>query len=67
MLKDIKARFDIFNKELEIIKRDMTILRRIKNFGTRIPGGTVNKNSTANAGDMGSISALGRLHMPQSN
>ena len=30
MLKDINV--DIFDKELEIIKRDMTILRRIKKF-----------------------------------
>ena len=36
MLKDIKAKLDIFDKELEIIKRDMTILRRIKNSRTRI-------------------------------
>ena len=31
------------------------------------PGGTVDKNSPANAGDMGSISHLGKYHMPQSN
>ena len=31
------------------------------------PGGTVDKNPPANAGDMGSSPGLGRSHMPQSN
>ena len=31
------------------------------------PGGTVNKNPPANAGDMGSILSLGRFHMPRDN
>ena len=31
------------------------------------PGGTVVKNLTANAGDMGSNPGPGRRHMPQSN
>ena len=31
------------------------------------PGGTVVKNLSANAGDMGSIPALGRFHMLWSN
>ena len=31
------------------------------------PGGTVDKNPPANAGDMGSIPGLGRSHMPWSN
>ena len=31
------------------------------------PGGTVVKNTSANAGDMGSSPRLGRSHMPQSN
>ena len=31
------------------------------------PGGTVEKNLTANAGDMGSILGPGRFHMPGSN
>ena len=31
------------------------------------PGGTWDKNPPANAGDMGSISDLGRSHMPQNN
>ena len=30
-------------------------------------GGTVVKNPTANAGDMGSSPGLGRFHMPWSN
>ena len=32
-----------------------------------IPGGTVDESLPASAGDMGSISAPGRFHMPQSN
>ena len=28
------------------------------------PGGAVNKNPSANAGDIGSISGPGRFHMP---
>ena len=31
------------------------------------PGGPAVKNPPANAGDMGSISGLGRSHMPQGN
>ena len=31
------------------------------------PGGAVDKNRPASAGDTGSIPGLGRLHMPQSN
>ena len=31
------------------------------------PGGAVDKNPLANAGDTGSIPAPGRSHMPQSN
>ena len=31
------------------------------------PGGSVGENLPANAGDVGSIPDLGRLHMPQSN
>ena len=31
------------------------------------PGGTVVKNPSANAGDMGSIPGPGRSHMPRSN
>ena len=31
------------------------------------PGGTVVENPLADAGDMGSVPALGSLHMPQSD
>ena len=31
------------------------------------PGGAVDKNPPANAGDAGSIPGLGRSHMPRSN
>ena len=31
------------------------------------PGSLVNKNSPANAGDMGSTPGQGTFHMPQSN
>ena len=32
-----------------------------------LPGGAVDKNPPANAGDTGSIPVLGRSHMPQRN
>ena len=35
--------------------------------GQGFPGGSVVKNPPANAGDPGSIPALGRSHMVQSN
>ena len=38
----------------------------LKNF-MDFPGGTVDKNLPASAGDTGSIPALGKFHMPQSN
>ena len=31
------------------------------------PGGTVNKNPPANAGDVGSVLSLGRFHVPRDN
>ena len=34
-------------------------------MGWDFPGGTVDKNLPANAGDSGSIPGLGRFHMPQ--
>ena len=36
---------------------------QVKDF----PGGTVDKNPPANAGDKGSIPGLGRFHIPRSN
>ena len=39
------------------------LLRRIQDF----PGGAVDKNLPANAGDMGSSPGPGRSHMPRSN
>ena len=38
-----------------------------RNQGLDLPGGKVDKNPPASAGDMGSIPGLGRSHMPQSN
>ena len=35
--------------------------------GPDFPGGTVDKNPPANAGDTGSIPGLERFHMPWSN
>ena len=40
-----------------------TLLRMYQDF----PGGTVNKNLSANAGDMGSIPGLGSFHMLRIN
>ena len=41
--------------------------RSLKDPLEGFPGGTVVKNPTANAGDMGSSPGLGRFHMPWSN
>ena len=38
-----------------------------KSVSEDFPGGTVVKNSPANAGDVGSIPGLGRSHMLRSN
>ena len=43
------------------------ILKRKKERKKGFPGGSVVKNSPANAGDMGLIPGLGGSHMPQSN
>ena len=40
------------------------MIRRKTKQGKDFPGGPVVKNPPANAGDMGSISSLGRSHMP---
>ena len=39
----------------------------LKSSKEDFPGGTVDKNLPADAGDTGSIPGLGRSHMPQSN
>ena len=39
----------------------------LKQLPRDFPGGTVNKNLPANAGDMGSIPGLRRSHMLQGN
>ena len=41
--------------------------RKIRKQLQDSPGGPVVKNPPANAGDMGSIPGLGRLHMPWGN
>ena len=41
--------------------------RGIKNVSWDFPGGTVDKNPPANAGDMGLIAGMGRSYMPRSN
>ena len=43
------------------------MLARLKHGGEGFPGGSVNKNLPADAGDMGSIPRLGRSHVPQSS
>ena len=40
---------------------------QIKEKPQEFPGGAVDKNPPANAGDMGSIPGLGGFHMPQNN
>jgi len=39
---------------------------KVKIKSQDFPGGAVDKNSPANAGDTGSIPSLRRFHMPQS-
>ena len=41
--------------------------KQTKTPNREFPGGAVDKNPPANAGDMGSILGPGRSHMPQSN
>ena len=52
-------------------KRNGTTSKQAKNTLLRIhqdfPGGMVDKNLSANAGDMGSIPGLGSFHMLRSN
>ena len=38
-----------------------------QNHNEDFPGGTVDENPPANAGDVGSVSGPGRFHMPQSD
>ena len=44
----------------------INIIALLKNY-LGFPGGTVIKNSPANAGDRGSIPGPGRSHMPRNN
>ena len=44
-----------------------TMLTLIKRKQKDFPGGTMDKNSPANAGDIGSISDPGRSHMSWNN
>ena len=43
-----------------------TFASMLKMFDWGFPGGSVDKNPDASAGDMGSIPDPGRSHMPQS-
>ena len=45
----------------------MSVLREILRVFRGFPGGSVVKNLSPTAGDMGSMPDLGRSHMPQSN
>ena len=50
----------------EINKHEVIIIRQKLNY-RGFPGGAVDKNPPANAGDTGSIPGPGRSHMPRSN
>ena len=68
--KSIQRFVQILNVEYRRNNRGKIKKKRecIKNTRNRdFPGGTGVKNPPANAGDMGSIPALGRSHMPWSN
>ena len=43
------------------------LIGTFKKEGEDFPGGTVDKNPPANAGDLGSFPDPGRSHMPRSN
>ena len=51
---------------MEIIHMEGTYCHT-KRLGWNFPGGAVDKNPPAKAGDMGFITGLGRIHMPWSN
>ena len=53
--------------DIAMLEENLTVVIKIKNSLSGFPGGSVVKNSPANAGDMGLIPGLGGSHMPQSN
>ena len=50
-----------------MFKIDYLQVIELKIIFSDFPGGPVVKNLPANAGDTGSISGLGKFHMPQGN
>jgi len=48
------------------VKSECTECEKQQSTQQDFPGGTVDSNLPANAGDMGSILGLERFHMPQS-
>ena len=51
---------------MEIIHMEGTYCHT-KRLGWNFPGGAVDKNLPASAGDMGFITGVGRIHMPWNN
>ena len=58
-------------KEMQnILVMKFNLLQALQSFNNShqdFPGGTVDKNPPANAGDTGLIPGLGRFHMPWNN
>ena len=60
--------FFVFKISIAVKRTHFVILRVEYTKGSQgFPGGAVDKNPPANAGDMGSNPGLGRSHMPRSN
>ena len=58
---------EVINKYLLKEKKVTTGKKCFKTYHWDFPGGTVDRNPPASAGDTGSICGPGRFHMPQSN
>ena len=64
--KSTKSREDSVNPQMKIM--EISNKNKLLKAGNMdFPGGTVDKNPPANAGDMGSIPGPGRFQMPQNN
>ena len=67
--KEKKVKYlNLHHKSKDKIFKDSLNIKWTRSFKFwDFPGGTLDKNRLANAGDTGSIPAQGRSHMPQSN
>ena len=54
---------DVSNRQIRPLKIKQQKSKGLKSYGVDFPGGTVGRNSAAEAGDTGSIPGLGRFHI----